>query len=93
METTMTDQEIKPLPRTQARMAGLIERERVAYNPDTATWYLGSGDHDVAVKGDGRALREMRVGGLLVVKTSEDADERGAYPVRLTELGEARHRA
>lgn len=89
----MTDQDQRPLPRTQARMAELIAAQRVNYNPDTAMWYLGSGDGDVAVKGDGRALREMRAAGLLVVKTSLTADERGAYPVELTELGEARHRA
>lgn len=89
---TMAEQDRRPLPRTQAKMAELISRQQVSYNPNTARWYLGSGDGDLAVKGDGRALREMRAAGLLQVDMAATPDERGAYPVELTEEGQARYR-
>lgn len=80
------------LPRTQQAMAELIVRQRVAYNPTTATFYRGSGD-DVAVKGEGRALRGMLADRIVEVDDAHGADERGAFPLRLTEEGRARYRA
>lgn len=80
----------KPLPRTQAAMADLIVDGRVRYHPSTATWFTGPSD--VAVKSNGRALREMRMAGLIELDEGGTPDEGGALPVVLTEAGRARHR-
>lgn len=82
----------RPLPRTQATMAGLITAGLVSYASGTARWFKGTGPDDIAVKGDGRALREMRTAGLIRVDESAQPDERGAYPVELTSAGQARYR-
>ena len=89
---------VRPLPPTQNRVAALFLAGQVWYHPGTARWYLqrAGGDDPTlhAQRGDGRALRTMRVTGLIEVVDSAGAapDGRGAFQVRMTAAGRDRYR-
>jgi hypothetical protein len=82
---------VEPLPGLRATMAGLVASGAVAYAAGSATWYEGPGEQTVARRWRGRTLRELRRDELIEVDESAAEDARGARPVRLTELGAARH--
>ena len=82
----------RSLPGLQATMADLVAEGKVRYAPDSATWYEGPEVGDVARRARGRTLRDLRRAGLIEADLDAAPDGRRAYPVVLTEAGQARHR-